>query len=1029
MNSRWNIELFGSLCVCRDEERIIRFATQKTATLLAYLAFHRTHSPSREVLIELLWPECELSAGRNRLSTLLSHLRHLLEPLGMEAGSVVQADSASVRLNLAAVTTDVAEFEDLLRTASRTEEAATRLNHLLRAVALYKDGLLPGSYEEWVGREQTRLRDRYSESLQELALAWEQNGEIETALMTIERAIEADAYREAAHRTRMRLQSALGRPAAVQESYQSLERLFREELGASPSAATRELAARLRADPRAVVTMREASRSLTPPAAAPLVSKRPSQDTGLLPEIVTPATLPLQMTRFFGRGQEMAQLQQLFAEMDARLVTVIGPGGAGKTRLAIETAGRLASTLHNRVWFVPLADLPDAHLLAYALARALKVSVTDAGDPLEPVLAFLNEAPCLLVLDNFEHLIREETPAAKGDQQGLDKGTALVRFLLERAPTLRCLVTSRRALRLSGEQEFPLASLPLPALSSSPEEVLPAASVSLYVDRAKQSRPDFALTPHNAHAVAQLCRRLEGMPLAIEMAAAWAKALPPAKMLERLEERLDALTSRRRDLPMRHQSLRATIDWSYDLLDAPQQRLLARLAVFRGGWSLEAAEAICSEDEADRGQKASVEDSAVIAEHEVLDLLTDLVEKSLVVSEEEAGEVRYRLLETVRQYSYELLKASGEIAAAQARHYAFFMNLAEISWDIIRTGEQIACLNGLEQEQDNLRAALIWSRTEVGRQACGHKAERERTERVCPCVEAELDLAGRLRPFWDMRGYWREGRQHLEAALRRDTAQKPTDVRARALLGIGVLAANMGDHVAARGYYEECLNIRRQLGDKQGVGSVALALGNIAREEGDFAATHRWYAESLEVARSLEDAWFIATVLNNLGVLASHENDPAAEQRCNEEALLLRRQLGDVVGIATVQHNLSIIFTRQQNLSAAYTALEESVTLLQQAGDKRIVVHALTQLAAMEREERPLGATRLFGAALHLMEEIGLRPNEALVQDLRELQEALGDEIYLPALAQGQAMGMEQSLAEALTIIREAPALLLCSEP
>jgi predicted ATPase/DNA-binding SARP family transcriptional activator len=1001
MISRWRIEFFGGLAVCREDERITRFATQKTASLLAYLAFYFQKSHTRETLIELLWPECELNSGRTRLSTLLSYLRHLLEPPGTQAGTVVQADRTTVRLNPDAVTTDVAEFERLLQQATRTEAGAKRLDLLQRAVSLYKGEILPGSYEGWIGSEQSRLSDHFTEALQELGLAYEQAGESERALSLIERALQADPYREATHRAKMRLQAALGHPNAVRESYHALERLFREELGASPSVVTRELAQRLQSAPSLVIREHEVARSLLP--AAPLPTFQPSlQDLDNLPDAIRSATLPLQMTRFFGRKPQLAALEHLFLETQTRLITVTGPGGAGKTRIAIEAAGKLAPTLQNRVWFVALADLPDARLISYALARALKLSITDATDTLESIIAFLQELPGVLILDNFEHLLREETHATKGDQIPLDAATALIRLLLERAPLLRCLVTSRRTLRLNGEQEFPLNPLTLPAISALPQTVLTAESVSLYIDRAKLARPDFALTAHNAEAVARLCRKLEGIPLAIEMAAAWAKILPPAKMLERLEERLDALTSRRRDLPARHQSLRATIDWSYDLLTPPQQRLLARLSIFRGGWTLEASEAVCSEE-----PESLQEVSDPMSPSDILDLLTELADKSLVVSEEEAGEARYRLLETVRQYGWERLTQSGEAALCQARRYRFFMEMAAASWDKIRSSEQIDCLNRLEREQDNMRAALAWSRTEEGRKRYG--------------LEAELDLAGRLRPFWDMRGYWREGRERLEVALRIETGLTSTEIRATALHGAGVLAANMRDYPAAQGFYEACLVIRQQLGDRPGFGSVVMAIGNIAREQHDFAAAHRWYAQSLTVARSLENKWLLGVVLVNLGVLAEYENDDAARLRYNEESLRTHRQIGDAQGIAIAQLNLSSLFVRQQNFPAAYACLTESLTLLQQLGDKRIISDALSRIAYIELVHgRTAQAIVLMGVAQRIREEIGAHSAPSFESNLREAQKELGREVFEAALAQGRAMASEQSLEVALQIIREA---------
>jgi predicted ATPase/DNA-binding SARP family transcriptional activator len=1015
MNPQWRVELFGGLTLCRNEERITRFATQKTATLLAYLAFYRHKPHPREVLIEFLWPDSEPDAGRNRLSTLLSYLRHLLEPPGTQAGTVVVADRTTVHLNPDAVTTDVAEFERLLQNAARTEVGTKRLGLLQLAVSLYRDELLPGSYEAWIGSAQARLSERFTEALQELSLAYEQAGEIESALTTIERAVQTDPYREAAHRTKMRLQAALGRPDAVRESYRVLEQLFRQELGASLSATTRELAERLQRDPQAIVREQETPRPLA-------LKASPAPTPACLPDTTGPSTLPLQMARFFGRTQEMAQLQHLFLETDTRLITILGPGGAGKTRMAIETAGRLAPALQNRVWFVALADLPDARLLSYALARALKLAVTDAADPLEAILSRLNEAPCLLVLDNFEHLLREEGHASKGDQIRLDTGSALVRLLLERAPKLRCLVTSRRALHLTGEQEYPLLPLPLPPLSAVPEEVLAASSVSLYVDRAKLARPDFGVTANNAEAVARLCRKLEGSPLALEMAAAWTKVLPPAKMLERLEERLDALTSRRRDLPARHQSLRATIDWSYDLLDAAQRCLLARLSVFRGGWSLEAAEAICADEVESENEPIATGDAdcailqeagrqSVLEEGEILDLLTSLVEKSLVVSEEKEGEARYRLLEVVRQYGQERLQKNGEEAFLRRGHYDYFVEFMEAAPPQLHGSQQAVWLDQLEQEHDNCRAALEWSKTERDGQRGG--------------TDSELRLIVALYPFWCQRGYWQEGRQRIEQALSTPNTAPSGRLRADALLGAGLLAIVMGDYVEARRCCELSLPLARQSGDRHLVGRVTMGLGNLDREVGELAAAQRWWEESLAIWRELENRRYITRILGNLSILYMSEGDLVQARRIQEECLAAARDMGDVTCMVTALNCLSRIEFLQDRYRQALAFLAECLPLLASQGDPRSLIFTLDHLASVLTSlgHLSVGVT-LWSAIETLRAQLGQRPSqaEAEFQDsqLAQARVKLGEAAFETAWAQGSALSRERAVDYALEETRRA---------
>lgn len=1003
MDFQCRIEMFGQLKVIRADQELTRFRTHKIGWILAYLALHREQSVPRERLIDLFWPEMDLDTGRGNLNNALSSLRRQLDLSNTLENGVLVADRQSVRLDPQTVRTDVQDFEEFLHAASRSVPGPQQISFLERATALYRGGLLHGCYEEWAIQEQQRLHGLYADALAHWSEALEKNGEFTNALAVTQRAVQSDVYREEFYRRQMRLQAVLGNPAAALETYRQMERRFEADLGATPSLATRELERQLREDPTAVARISQIPPT-TQEQVPPLSAALPADDNASKPipsagDVASPessvSALPLVLTRYFGRTEEQSHLTMMLAGAETRMVTLLGPGGAGKTRLSLEVARQLSPTFAGRVWWVSLADLPDARLLSSALTRALQLSGVGNTDPMESVIARLNEAPCLLVLDNFEHLLRDEASGgAKGDQPLLDTASALVRLLLERAPRLRCLITSRRALRLNGEQEYPLPPLPVPVISSLPAEVLTSPSVALYADRARLSRPDFAITPHNAETVARLCRKLEGMPLAIEMAAAWAKVLPPAKMLERLEERLDALTTlsgRRRDLPARHQSLRATIDWSYDLLDAPQKRLLACLSIFRGGWTLEATEHVCA--------------SGPDPQEDVLDLLTSLVDKSLVVYEEiDSDEGRYRLLETIRQYGRDRLEESGEAEEIRARHFAYFRTMAEESWKNIRGPEQVACLNALEREHDNMRAALAWSRTQEGRQHGG--------------TQAEMDLAGRLRPFWDMRNYWREGRERLEAALIRDSGAEPTEVRALALLGAGLIAANMGDYAAARPSYEECFRIRQQLGDTQGIASVTLALGSISRDEWDFAAAHRWYDQSMEAVRAINDSWTLATLLGHMSVLAERENDSAAQQRYTEEALALARQTGDLFKIATLQHNLSCQFMKRQEMVAGYTAMQESLTLLQKVGDRRFVAHVLEQFALGEFIQGRIANGVRFQAAGHrIREEIGAPPSRNKEVNLREARQDLGEEAFVAALAEGAALEQDQAIQEVLESI------------
>ena len=689
---RCRVEMLGALRAVQGEQTHTRFRTHKAASLLAYLALHLQQAHPRERLLDLLWPDMEPQAARDNLSTTLTQLRRQLEPVGVPAGSILVTNKQHVRLNPEAVSTDVTDFYDLLRQARQINAEASKegagkdeLPLLEQAIALHRGPLLPGWYEEWVTPEQTRCQTAHLDALRALTKHGEAIGRYADALAWAEQVTSADPYDESGWQAQMRLLVRLRKPSAALQVYDNLEALFRQELGARPSAGSRQMAEMIRSDPRSALLLKaEADAAVHLPqqmdAAFPS-SAGVSPQAAPAPAVPAPASmpaappLPLQLTHFFGRAQEREHLALLLQTPATRLVSLLGPGGAGKTRLSLEVAGQVAAAFANRVWFVPLADIPDAALIVSALAHTLRLPPDAQGDPLEGVAAHFGNAPCLLVLDNMEHLLRDAEGAGKNDNPAMSGTAGLIRLLLHRVPSLAILVTSRTALRLGGEHVYPLPPLALPAEADtgSLESLRVNDSIALYVDRARAARPDFALTASNAAAVSALCRRLEGMPLAIEMAAAWVKAIPPAKMLERLSQQLDILVSRRRDLPPRHQSLRATIEWSYNLLNAPLQDAFARLGVFRGGWTLEAAEAVCGDN--------------------ILPMLMELQEHSLIVLMETEtapsteGEVenandretepRYRMLEPLREFAWEKLMQKSRAEFAQAAHAEYFAQVAD----------------------------------------------------------------------------------------------------------------------------------------------------------------------------------------------------------------------------------------------------------------------------------------------------------------------------------------------------------------
>jgi predicted ATPase/DNA-binding SARP family transcriptional activator/Tfp pilus assembly protein PilF len=647
------------------------------------------------------------------------------------------------------------------------------------------------------------------------------------------------------------------------------------------------------------------------------------------------STLPMPLTRFFGREQETTQIAARLADTrhlpapptpilsgtpDTRLLTLTGPGGTGKTRLSLEVAHRLAESCQEAVWFVPLADITDARLIPTTIQTAMNLPRAGNLDALEQVVQALSTQASLLVLDNFEQLVEE--------------GSGLVQTMLERVPDLTCLVTSRRRLNLAGEREFLVPPLPTPDTQDNLETLSRNASVQLFVDRAQSARPDFQITRTNARATAELCSRLEGIPLALELAAARAKVMSPAQMLGQLANRLDFFASRQREVTQRHRTLRAAIDWSYRLLTPELQQLFARLSVFRGGWTAEAAEQVCEEGQC-------------------LDYLAELQESSLILAEEQGEEVRFRMLETLREYAGDQL-SSHERDRLQERYGDYFLQFAEEAETHLSGTDQADWLTLLDLEHDNLRAALQFSRGEQG--------------------EAGMRLCGALQRFWWTRGYLAEGRAWCEAALGAQGAQERTAARAKALNGAGVLAWHHGDWNSAWAYHEESLAIQREIGDRQGVAASLNSLGNAARNQGDYASARVYFEESLAIQREIRDRSGIARSLHNLGMMAGGQGDYTSARAYFEESLAIRREIGDRSGIADSLGNLGTVVHAQGDCASARAYYEESLAIQREIGERQGIAYSLKGLGNVAYSQGDYVSARAYYVeSLVIKREIGER--------------------------------------------------------
>lgn len=958
----WRIEMFGGVRLSRQGQTCRPFKTRRMTRLLARLACFPNHALARDILAEELWPEEDAEAIRERFRQTLALLRRELEPTGIRSGSVLVADRTTVRLAPGSFHTDIAEFALALRTAAAEAERVRQIAHLRQAVSLYTGDLLPGFDEDWIQTERLHLAERYRQALAHLTEALSGVGQWEDAIETARRAIAADPLHEEAHLALIRLFAQTGRMADAHRQYGELERLLRTELKLEPAAATRDLMQQLRVGQLAV-SSRSAPQS--PSFTAPERTLRPPNPPA--------AILPVPLTRYYGREAEIGHLVALLSPAGAApdtpppLVTVTGSGGAGKTRLALEVARRLAPAYAQAVWFVPLADVLSSDRIADALCETLDVSRSAQSDPAKQAMEFLQAYPAaLLILDNFEHL--------------QEHGSSCLQALRRGLPNVAFLITSRHKVNLDGERHIRLEPLATPQPSPTWEQLQSCPSVQLFLDRAQAARYSFSLTPANAAAVASLVQRLEGLPLAIELAAAWAATLTPEQILIRLARRFELLVSRRTDAPSRHQSLQAVLEGSVQLLPPKLQQLYGQLSVFRGGWTLEAAE-----------QVAAVPFSGSAGSFAYLEGLALLQERSFVHSEERGAEMRFALLESLREFGAEQLTPEERSALAQ-RHAVYFLALAQTAQSHLRTPEEKQWFDRLETEGDNLRAALEWT--------SAHEPE------------TALRLAALLAHFGATRGLAREGSEYLSKALAAPTAISPA--RADALDGLalmkwslseydvgkqwareslaarreladpqgtaqtlntlGAILMEQGDYAEARACYEECLSLHRATGNRMGESIVLANLGNLLFGQGDYAPACTCYASCLEARRALGDRRGVAAALDYMARAVCEQGDFQRACDLHAESLAMRRELNDKQSVALSLNHTALVKILMEQGTEARTLLEESLIYARDIGDKAGLAEALALLGELSRRENAVMIARTYWAeSLTLWQEAGDR--------------------------------------------------------
>ncbi len=898
--ARLTVSLLGPFQVLLDGQPVTHFPTDKERALLAYLAAEADRPHRREALAALLWgglPE------ESALSNLRRSLHRLRRTLGDEDESeaFLTVASRTVQFNLGSDhDLDAEVFLDHWQRLQahrhrRAETCDTCRDWREAAAAHYRGDFLQGfalsdsvEFDEWLAVKREQFRLRVLDLFEQLADSYARRDDHDHVRQYAQRQIELEPWREPAHRQLMTALARSGQRAGALAQYEACRRALAAELGIEPEEATTALYAQIKSGQ----------------FKAEAVALRHN--------------LPAIPTAFIGREPELARLREKLDEADCRLLTLLGTGGVGKTRLALKIAWEHLYNYEEGVYFVSLASLTDPALVAGAIAQALGVSESGGRLLPEALKAFLREKDLLLILDNFEHLL----PAA-----------LLVADLLAAAPGLVILTTSREALRLTGEHLYSVPPLAVPqTLTPNPAELLGYSAIQLFVRRAQTVQPDYVLTDSEAVPVWTICRRLDGLPLAIELAAARVNGLSTSEISEKLNAALRLLTEGARDLPARHQTLRETIAWSYRLLTDSEQHLLRHLAVFYGGCTLDAIQAVSGVDPED--------------------MLNALAAKSLIQSiTAPSGERRYLLLETIHEFALDELARAGELAQTRQRQAAFFKDLALTAEPKLVSAEQKQWYIKLDLEHDNLRAALRY------------------------LLETDPEAAGlvsmALARFWDTRGHRTEGRRWLDETLLQQD-KLPLPLRARVLNASGLLAWYQTDHATAQTRLEASFAIRQSLDDKLGMANTLTNLGMVRFARGDYEAAHKLYLDSLELYRQGSDPTISAYALNNLGLVLHQMGRDAEAQGRYEESLAIFEQSGNTRLISMIVHNLGVVHYFQKQYAPAEAYFERSVKVKEELGDKWGLAVTFTFWANMARAQGDLARARiLFARSLQVNKEVG----------------------------------------------------------
>lgn len=972
-NASLEVRLFGGFTALVGGKPLPSLRSRREQWLLALLVLRHDRDTDREWLATTLWPDNDEKQALFYLRKSLSNLR---TALGDESARILSPSPKIVRLDLTGAFSDVAEFDAAVETSSP--------DSMRKAIDLYKGPLLPECLEDWAAPERSQRENAYISTLDRLARADVERGDPSSATRWLRLLIAADPYRESAYVRLMQTLADCGDRAALTTVYRDLQERLLHDLNSAPSPETDAVYKELRHRER---------------QSLPLASHTPIENN---------RHLPVPLTDLIGRETEIKEILSWMKQR--RLVTLVGAGGIGKTRLAIAIAEAALPQFEHGVWFVDLAPITDPNLIPQATAKALGIAEQQDRPLKQTIAEALCAQPLLLVLDNCE--------------QFTESCAEFVQYLLSFCDRIYIIATSREALHVDGEQVLRVPSLPVPSTDIAPESLMDFEAVQLFVDRATRADSSFRLTPKNSGDVVEICRQLDGIALAIEMAAARLRSLSVGEIKNRLADRFRLLTTGSKGSLPRQHTLRAAIDWSYDHLSEPDRHLLRSVSVFSGGWTLDAAAAVAGSDSKD----------------DVQDLLSNLVEKSLMIAEMGEDETRYRLLETVKQYGHYKLAESEQLRSTRVRHRDFYLAYALEIRPKLMAADQARWFSVLDAEHDNLRQAIRF------------------------CIEdgdgqAGLKIVAAIIRFWIIRNHYSEGRETFAAINAVPSAQLRTKERTMALSGVGLLAWRQSDYKAAEAIYAESISIARELGEELDIARALNNLALITRDQGDYDSAQSMHEESialfkkngemliaaiclsnlgivhhykgdltvartileegLAVQRELGERSSTSTTLNSLGEVALEQNDHDFARTCHEEGLQIARELEDKYWSARHQFGLGCAAVKRVDLEQAKELLRQSLPAVASLGELTLVTDHLTVFASIAmKEQQSARAVHLLGAREVLRDATGSPlpkyARENIDRDIAALKKALGKKSFEEAWQSGQATSMDQAIAYAL---------------